>query len=45
MRNPYFEVTPSGLVTGIITEEGVMGPGEVGRRMEFMRGYVEALRG
>jgi methylthioribose-1-phosphate isomerase len=26
VRNPSFDVTPSGLITGIVTEEGVVGP-------------------
>ncbi len=30
-RNPAFDVTPAGLVSGIITEEGIVPPGELSR--------------
>ena len=43
VRNPYFEVVPSRLVTGIITEMGVMEPLDIRRRMEEMRKQVEPL--
>jgi eIF-2B alpha/beta/delta-like uncharacterized protein len=41
VRNPYFEVVPGRLVTGIITEMGVMEPLDIRRRMEEMRKQVE----
>ncbi|MFQ5710380.1 MAG: translation initiation factor eIF-2B [Candidatus Geothermarchaeales archaeon] len=34
VRNVYFDVTPSSLVTGIVTEKGVLEPGEVGEHVE-----------
>jgi len=43
VRNPYFEVVPGRLVTGIITEMGVMEPLDIRRRMEEMRKQVEPL--
>jgi len=43
VRNPYFEVVPGRLVTGIITELGVMEPLDIRRRMEEMRKQVEPL--
>jgi translation initiation factor 2B subunit (eIF-2B alpha/beta/delta family) len=43
VRNPYFEVVPARLVTGIITEMGVMDPLDIRRRMEEMRKQVEPL--
>lgn len=43
VRNPYFEVIPGRLVTGIITELGVMEPLDIRRRMEEMRKQVEPL--
>lgn len=43
VRNPYFEVVPGRLVTGMITEMGVMEPLDIRRRMEEMRKQVEPL--
>jgi len=43
VRNPYFEVVPGRLVTGIITEMGAMEPLDIRRRMEEMRKQVEPL--
>lgn len=43
VRNPYFEVVPGRLVTGIITETGVMESLDIRRRMEEMRKQVEPL--
>ena len=43
VRNPYFEVVPGRLVTGIITELGLMEPLDIRRRMEEMRKQVEPL--
>jgi translation initiation factor 2B subunit (eIF-2B alpha/beta/delta family) len=43
VRNPYFEVVPERLVTGMITELGVMEPLDIRRRMEEMRKQVEPL--
>ena len=43
VRNPYFEVVPARLVTGIITEMGVMEPLDIRGRMEEMRKQVEPL--
>ncbi len=45
VRNPYFEVVPARLVTGMITEMGVMEPLDIRRRMEEMRKQVEPLYG
>ena len=43
VRNPYFELVPGRLVTGIITERGVMEPLDIRVRMEEMRKQVEPL--
>lgn len=43
VRNPYFELVPERLVTGIITERGLMEPLDIRRRMEEMRKQVEPL--
>jgi len=43
VRNPYFEVVPGRLVTGMITEMGVMESLDIRRRMEEMRKQVEPL--
>ena len=43
VRNPYFELVPGRLVTGIITEMGVMEPLDIRGRMEEMRKQVEPL--
>ncbi len=43
VKNPYFEVVPARLVTGIITEMGVMEPLDIRGRMEEMRKQVEPL--
>lgn len=43
VRNPYFELVPARLVTGIITEKGVMEPLDIRGRMEEMRKQVEPL--
>ena len=46
VRNPYFEVTPGHLVTGFITEEGLVEPGGVRGRMAGMEETVRRfLRG
>ncbi|MBD3171521.1 hypothetical protein GF326_03525 [Candidatus Bathyarchaeota archaeon] len=39
--NPYFEVVPPRLITGVITEKGLMEPLDIRTNMEFMRRYVE----
>lgn len=36
-RNPAFDVTPAGLVTGFITEDGVLQPGEVSAWLDRAR--------
>ena len=43
VRNIYFEVTPPELVTGVITEEGLMEPLDIRRKMEELRKMVEPL--
>ena len=43
IKNPYFEVVPSELITGVITEEGFMEPLDIRQKMESMRKYVEPL--
>jgi translation initiation factor 2B subunit (eIF-2B alpha/beta/delta family) len=43
IKNPYFEVVPPELITGVITEEGLMEPLDIRQKMEFMRKYVEPL--
>jgi translation initiation factor 2B subunit (eIF-2B alpha/beta/delta family) len=43
IKNPYFEVVPPDLITGVITEEGFMEPLDIRRKMESMRKYVEPL--
>jgi translation initiation factor 2B subunit (eIF-2B alpha/beta/delta family) len=43
IKNPYFEVIPPKLITGVITEEGFMEPLDIRRKMESMRKYVEPL--
>ena len=43
IKNPYFEVVPPELITGMITEEGFMEPLDIRQRMESMRKYVEPL--
>ncbi len=43
VRNFYFEITPPELVTAIVTEEGVMEPIDIKRKMEELRKMVEPL--
>ena len=43
IKNPYFEVVPPKLITGVITEEGFMEPLDIRQKMESMRKYVEPL--
>ena len=43
IKNPYFEIVPPELITGVITEEGFMEPLDIRRKMESMRKYVEPL--
>ncbi len=43
IKNPYFEVVPPELITGVITEEGLMEPLDIRQKMESMRKYVEPL--
>ncbi len=43
VRNIYFEVTPPELITAVITEEGLMEPLDIRRKMEELRKVVEPL--
>lgn len=43
VRNFYFEVIPPELVTAVITEEGIMEPLDIKRKMEELRKQVEPL--
>lgn len=43
IRNPVFEITPPHLITGIITDIGVLQPSEVSEYFKDMRGYVESF--
>jgi translation initiation factor 2B subunit (eIF-2B alpha/beta/delta family) len=43
IKNPYFEVVPPKLITGVVTEEGFMEPLDIRRKMESMRKYLEPL--
>jgi translation initiation factor 2B subunit (eIF-2B alpha/beta/delta family) len=43
IKNPYFEIVPPELITGVITEEGFMEPLDIRQKMESMRKYVEPL--
>lgn len=43
IKNPYFEVVPSQLITGVVTEMGLMAPLDIRQQMESMRKYVEPL--
>ena len=43
VRNIYFEVTPPELITAVITEEGIMEPLDIRRKMEEFRKVVEPL--
>lgn len=43
IKNPYFEVISSDLITGVITEEGFMEQFDIRQKMESMRKYVEPL--
>lgn len=45
VRNPYFEVTPGHLVTGFITEEGLVEPGKVRGKMAGMEEIVRRFLG
>jgi methylthioribose-1-phosphate isomerase len=41
-RNPAFDVTPARLVTGLITERGVVAPGELRRLFPEAAGGLRA---
>lgn len=43
IKNPYFEVVPPELITGVVTEMGLMEPIDIRQQMESMRKYVEPL--
>ncbi len=43
IKNPYFEVVPPGLITGVVTEMGLMTALDIRQQMESMRKYVEPL--
>jgi eIF-2B alpha/beta/delta-like uncharacterized protein len=43
IKNPYFEIVPPELITGVITEMGLMEPIDIRQQMETMRKYVEPL--
>ena len=43
IKNPYFEVIPPELITGVVTEMGLMAPLDIRQQMESMRKYVEPL--
>jgi translation initiation factor eIF-2B subunit delta len=43
IKNPYFEIIPAELITGVITEMGLMEPLDIRQQMESMRKYVEPL--
>jgi translation initiation factor eIF-2B subunit delta len=43
IKNPYFEVIPPELISGVITEEGLMRPVDIKQKIESMRGYVEPI--
>ncbi|MCW4013684.1 MAG: hypothetical protein NWF07_11920 [Candidatus Bathyarchaeota archaeon] len=43
IKNPYFEVVPPELITGVVTEMGLMAPLDIRQQMESMRKYVEPL--
>jgi len=43
IKNPYFEIIPPELITGVITEMGLMDPLDIRQQMESMRKYVEPL--
>ncbi|MCW4051322.1 MAG: translation initiation factor eIF-2B [Candidatus Bathyarchaeota archaeon] len=43
VRNPYFEVVPGKLVSGIVTELGLMEPIDIRMRMEEMRRTISRL--
>lgn len=44
VRNPYFEVTPAYMITGIIAEQGLMRPPDISEYMESMKRFVSSLR-
>jgi translation initiation factor 2B subunit (eIF-2B alpha/beta/delta family) len=44
VRNIYFENTPSELITGIITEKGILKPNELSTRFNEMAEYLKALK-
>jgi translation initiation factor 2B subunit (eIF-2B alpha/beta/delta family) len=43
-RNVYFDITPSRLVTSLLTEEGQISPSEVAAKNEKWRGALERMR-
>lgn len=43
VRNPYFEVTPARLITGIITEQGLLKPPDISEHVESMKRLVDSL--
>jgi eIF-2B alpha/beta/delta-like uncharacterized protein len=43
VKNPYFEIIPPELITGVITEEGLMDPVDIKQKIGFMREHVEPL--
>ena len=43
IKNPYFEVVPPELITGVVTEMGLMTALDIRQQMETMRKYVEPL--
>jgi translation initiation factor 2B subunit (eIF-2B alpha/beta/delta family) len=45
VRNVYFECTPTGLVSAIITEQGVFRPDALDPLVEQARRYAQALHG
>lgn len=45
VRNPYFEVTPDHLITGFITEEGLVEPAQIRSRMVDMEEIVRWFLG
>ncbi len=43
VRNPYFEVTPARLITGIVTEQGLLKPPDISEYVESMKRLVNLL--
>lgn len=45
MRNVYFEATPLELVTGIVTEEGLLEPAQAVQQIEELKQlYIDAFQ-